>query len=77
MCFIYIYIYIYIYIFIYLFIYLFILNVLETFITHLIHIIWDILKLLIILSYKAVNQENFGNTSLVLTIYNPNTIYYV
>ena len=40
------------------FIYIF-LNVLEIFKTHLIHIMWDILKLLIILDFKFVNQGKF------------------
>jgi hypothetical protein len=48
--------------------YIFFLNVLANFVTHLIHIIWNIFKLLIILDDKFVNQENFGNISIVITI---------
>jgi len=37
----------------------YILNVLATFTPHLIHIIWNILKLLVILDFKVFNQEKF------------------
>jgi hypothetical protein len=36
---------------------IYILNVLANFIIHLTHIIWNILKLLIILDFKVVNQR--------------------
>jgi len=39
--------------------YIYILNVIATFMTHLIHIIWNILKLLIIFDFKVVNQGKF------------------
>ena len=43
------------------------LDVVANFITQLIHIIWNILKLLIILDYNS-DKKNFGNTSRVLTV---------